>query len=154
MRDYQKRNREKINAWRQLYNAKNMDRVRQWRANMDPAKSSARQKRWRDKNKEYQYALTRAWMQANKPRVNQYAADRRARLLNATPQWLSAEDHESIAEWYRLATHFGETVDHIVPLQGKNVCGLHVPWNLQLLPGKENSGKGHHLIYDALDKAS
>lgn len=73
-------------------------------------------------------------------------ARRRARKLQAMPVWLSPEQHRDIDAWYFLAQATGQTVDHKVPLQGKNVCGLHVPWNLQLLSHNENASKGNQLF--------
>ncbi len=79
--------------------------------------------------------------------LRMYAARRRACILQATPTWLIVDDHICIAEYYRIAVELekitGEKheVDHVVPLRGKIVCGLHVPWNLQVLPRSEHSHK-------------
>lgn len=74
-------------------------------------------------------------------------AIRRARLRRAVPQWLTKEQHAAIKSFYESAEALGmllgewHHVDHIVPLGGATVCGLHVPWNLQVLPAKENIRK-------------
>ena len=70
-------------------------------------------------------------------------AKRRADKLNATPKWANLE---KIKEKYKNCPK-GYHVDHYFPLQGKNVCGLHVENNLQYLPANKNISKGNKLIY-------
>jgi hypothetical protein len=69
-------------------------------------------------------------------------AKRRAQKLKATPPWLTVAQLLEIEEFYRNRPA-GFHVDHIVPLQGENVRGLHVPWNLQYLPALENIKKSN-----------
>lgn len=86
-----------------------------------------------------------------KEKTREKSAKRRAAKLLATPSWLSEDDLKRISIVYGLAgfksfvTGTPHEVDHIVPLQGKNVCGLHVPWNLQILTKTENARKFNKL---------
>jgi len=64
---------------------------------------------------------------------------RRLKLKQATPWW---QNKESLIDFYFNCPK-GCHVDHIVPLQGKNVCGLHVVQNLQYLTAKDNIIKGN-----------
>ncbi len=72
------------------------------------------------------------------------ALKRRIALQNATPSWA---DHEAIDAYYteakRLSVMTGSKhdVDHIIPLQGKHVCRLHVPWNLRVITKTDNVRK-------------
>ena len=82
-------------------------------------------------------------------------AKRKASQLQRTPHWLTEDDHWMIEEAYSLAAlrtkMFGVSwhVDHVIPLQGKNVSGLHVPVNLQVIPGVENIRKGNRMVNHA-----
>ncbi len=64
-------------------------------------------------------------------------------LLRATPAWLTAEDFKAMKHIYQEAHKQGLVIDHIVPLRGTLVSGLHVPWNLQAMDWRENSKKGN-----------
>jgi hypothetical protein len=74
---------------------------------------------------------------------------RRRRFRDATPNWLSPEQKMEIRLKYRLAielsrsTGIRHAVDHEVPIQGEEVCGLHVPWNLRVITQEENLKKSN-----------
>lgn len=66
------------------------------------------------------------------------------RYGNAMPKWV---DKEALLAIYKEAYEAGLEVDHIIPLNGDGVCGLHVPWNLQLVSKSENRKKGKKYEY-------
>ncbi len=88
--------------------------------------------------------------QKNNPgKINANTAKRRAARRQATLKDLTSEQNRQIRDIYieaaRLTKKTGikNDVDHIIPLQGENVSGLHVPWNLQILTEFENSQKNN-----------
>lgn len=60
----------------------------------------------------------------------------------ATPPWLTVEMITAMQGLYESRRE-GEHVDHIVPLKNSLVCGLHVPWNLQVMGARENLQKSN-----------
>lgn len=104
------------------------------------------------------YALERnrktskKWRTENKAKNSAKSTRYRASKLNATPKWLTKEQHNQIESVYWLAQLQSELtdtkyhVDHIVPLKGKTVCGLHVPWNLHVLEALDNISKGNRIV--------
>jgi hypothetical protein len=132
-----------INEKRKVYYQKTketrlLEKKRYWLKAKDTAE-------YKQKVKEY----GSEWKQSNKGKVNSYTAKRRIAKLNRTPKWLTAVDFERIENEYKLAAIltklWGEPwhVDHVIPLQGKMVSGLHVPSNLQVLRGKDNIKKAN-----------
>jgi hypothetical protein len=101
---------------------------------------------WYRDNREYHNSLTRKYYRENKGIFRARDAKRRASLLQATPSWA---DLEQIKRIYTLCSKVSEKtgvthhVDHIIPLKGKNVCGLHVETNLCILPARMNLEKSN-----------
>lgn len=75
--------------------------------------------------------------------------DRVLAIEERTPKWLSVKQLQEIQDWYTIRRQmtylYGETchVDHIVPLRGRDVSGLHVPWNMQILTAVDNLSKSN-----------
>lgn len=82
---------------------------------------------------------------------NANSALRYASKTKATPKWLTKEHRELIKMYYQRAaymttvTGLPHVVDHIIPLRGTNIVGLHVPWNLRVIPERENILKGNRI---------
>lgn len=89
------------------------------------------------------------WQKNNKGKVNANTAIRHTSKMLRTPLWLTKEEKERIRCYYQLSAMRTKesgivwNVDHIVPLQGENVSGLHVPWNLQVIPAADNFKKNN-----------
>lgn len=73
----------------------------------------------------------------------------RKQTQRATPKWLTKQERAVIGWLYDKAKGLTRVtgtlyvVDHIVPKISPFVCGLHVPWNLQIIPATENTAKGN-----------
>ena len=106
-------------------------------------------KKWKQKSgKGYAYVKI---SRTKNPSVMHFAnAKRHAAKMSRTPKWLDAVDWLEIQSIYKYCSALRSVgidyaVDHIVPLQGNDVSGLHVPWNLQVITSAENSAKGNRL---------
>jgi hypothetical protein len=129
---WQVKNKKKVRSASQRYRD----------ANPDAAKASVQ--RYYNKHKRQKLTYNKQWRTNNQDLLRMYNTKRRRILVLATPVWA---DQIAIRKIYKLAadkqTRTGKPfhVDHIIPLQHKLVCGLHIPSNLQILSGKENNSK-------------
>ncbi len=126
-KEFYKANKEKIHAKNRAYLEANREKI------------YAHNKEYREKNAEKVKDRQKKYRENNRGVFTAIQAKRRARNLQATPAWINLE---AIKEIYARCPK-GYHVDHIVPLQGKNVCGFHVENNLQYLKAEENIRKGN-----------
>lgn len=87
--------------------------------------------------------------------IRHYRSERYAQVVQATPSWVDRKAIASIyAEAKRVSLETGilHQVDHIYPITHTEFCGLHVPWNLRIIPSKKNQTKGNKPPLDYLQQ--
>lgn len=156
-----------INNTKRRYYKKNKEKViRKAKENNKKEGYKKKRKEYREKNKVKIYERHKNFRLNNKDKEAMYGKkyrntekgklsnikrsnQRRARKLKAHPKWAN---NDKILEVYELAKELQWLseekleVDHIIPLQSDVICGLHVDWNLQILPRSMNRSKGNKLI--------
>lgn len=151
--EWRAKNREYLKAKNKEYRAKNSDKLKI----ADSANSKKRyalkrdevlQKTaaWRRNNMDRYKELIAAWTKKNSDKCAAMWARRKATKLQATPAWANKffiEEAYSLARLRTKCTGIKWSVDHIVPLISKKVCGLHVEHNLAVIPASENSRKSN-----------
>lgn len=109
---------------------------------IDSRRQLAASANWRSRNRDRHLEMVRQWEKNNRDKKNEHRARRRSIEKKAYPLWA---DRKAIADIYREARASGLVVDHVIPLSGKLVCGLHVHTNLQLLTAHENKKKHNRM---------
>jgi hypothetical protein len=124
---WRKENQEHVNLKSKQWDQKNLEKSRQIKSH------------WREHNKEKVLLYSQQYRQTHKSQINARTSSRRKRVQQNTPFWA---DKTKIVDFYKNCP-MGHHVDHIIPLRGKYVSGLHVHYNLQYLPANENMKKGN-----------
>jgi len=123
----------------------NRARSKRWKA-ANPKKAALMRRADYEKNGDRYRARARRWAIEMKERHRSNVKAYKARKTRQMPLWV---DQRDIDAFYASAiaktelTGIPHHVDHIVPLGGKQVSGLHVPWNLRVITAAENLAKGN-----------
>jgi hypothetical protein len=145
---YAEANKEKVLKASSTWNKKNKEKM------LEAANRYLEKVKDNPDYKAKKAAITRSWAKNNPEKVVEMSAKKRCSKLKRMPSWLSVEQKVKIRSFYKVAqmmsTAFSVNyhVDHIVPLRGKLVSGLHVPWNLRVIKAEENMVKSNKFLLE------
>jgi len=153
-KEYYLKNKERILAKNAAWAKANAEHVRLKKAEYVQSLSEEKKEMYNSKardryhqNKEHNSFRKKTYRSNNRHLINALSAKRRAAQLHRVPKWLTSFDKLKIKCVYSIASMLTRenkelwVVDHIIPLQGKRVSGLHVPSNLQVMRARENESK-------------
>ncbi len=127
---WSEQNRLKSNAIKKAWALRNPDKVR------------AQGRQWKQTNKKKSNESCSNWRKKYPEKNREKAMRYKTRKLSRMPNWLTKEQKQQIKDIYNSCPK-GHHVDHVVPLCGENVSGLHVPWNLQIILASDNISKSN-----------
>lgn len=133
---YEQKNPQKVVAAKRAYRQRHSARIK--------ASSAA----YYERNKRMFASRKAAWVVAHPSSVSEWERTRKARQLKAMPAWANREAIKRIyakAGQMTAETGVKHSVDHFYPLQGKIVCGLHVEFNLRVIPLVDNLKKNRSM---------
>ena len=138
----------RVKAWRAANPEKRAAQNQRY-AEKHPENVCAKSIRWKKNNPEKSAEISKATRAKNADRIVANKAKYRASKTNRTPSWLTEQDLVVIRCFYSVARMYNREsndrwhVDHVIPLNGKLVSGLHVPSNLNVIRAKENHLKNN-----------
>ncbi len=141
-KEYALANREKVLCRKKRYRESNQLKI------------SAGYNQWLMVNRDKRRAIDNKWGHCNIGKVTAKSRARKLAKLNRTPAWANKQEIEQIyIECTRVSRETGikHHVDHIIPLRGKTVSGLHVENNLQIITVEENLRKNNKFDIDKED---
>lgn len=136
--NWQRRNKEKCSKYSKKWNDNNREKRR--------AIEESWKRRNPDKVRESSRKAGKKWAKNNKGKRNAIDMRRKAGLIKRTPIWADLSKIKFFyieAERLTKETGVAHEVDHIIPLQGRYISGLHVHNNLQILTRSKNRSKGN-----------
>lgn len=143
---YQKNREERIKKQRE-WQAANGERVKEINKR---SRQSPRHREWeenyRKENADLIKEIRQRYYQKNKYKFYHWAALRRKQIRKQTPQWANLEAIKHVyktRQEIEAKTGTPHHVDHIIPLRGDYISGLHVADNLQVIPATKNLQKGN-----------